>query len=218
MSSSGVRAEEARLYDIAEGYKQRGYKVTVSPPAKQLPKFLSRFKPDIVAEGPRESVVIEVRSPSRQRGTDYWKDLSTVVQKHPGWRLELVLNGPSKRGVSETMDEGLVRKRLDEGQKLAELGMLAASLLITWSAAEAAMRLASKHNEIALPDLSPATVITRLYSDGLIGREEYDFLLESMRMRNTVGHGFDQGRIKRSSLKRLQHISLQLLQSLSTCI
>ena len=211
MSSSGVSTDEARLYDIAEGYKQRGYKVTVSPAAKQLPKFLSRFKPDIVAEGPGESVVVEVKSPNRQRGTDYWKELSTVVQKHSGWRLELVLNGPSKRGVPVTMDEGLVRKRLEEGRRLADQGMLAASLLITWSAAEAAMRLASKHNEIDLPDLRPATVITRLYTDGLVEREEYDFLLECMRVRSTVAHGFEQGRIRSSSLKRLQNISLRLL-------
>ena len=113
------------------------------------------------------------------------------------------------------MDEGLVRKRLEEGQRLAEQSMLAASLLITWSAAEAAMRRASKHNEIELPDLRPATVITRLYTDGLVEREEYDFLLECMRLRNIVAHGFNQGRIKASSLKRLQHISLRLLNGLS---
>ena len=210
MANSGVSAEEARLYDIAEGYKQRGYKVTVSPPAKQLPKFLSKFRPDIVAEGPRESVVVEVRSPERQRGIDYWRELSTVVQKHPGWRIELVVNGASKR-VPETMSEKLVRKRIEEGQKLGEDGLFAASLLIIWSAAEAAMRLASPRNEIELPDLRPTTVISRLYTDGVIEREEYDFLLESLRMRNTVAHGFEHGKVKASSLKRLQHISLRLL-------
>lgn len=210
MASSVVRTEEARLYDIAEEYKKRGYKVTVSPPAKKLPKFLSRFRPDIVATGARESVVVEIPSPSRKRGSDYWTELSTVVQKHPGWRLELVING-SPEQVPKTMDERLVRKRLEEGRVLAEQGMLAAALLITWSAAEAAMRLASKHNEIDLPDLRPATVITRLYTDGVLEREEYDFLLKSMRMRNAGAHGFDQGRIRAGSLKRLQQISLQLL-------
>lgn len=210
MASSVVRTEEARLYDIAEEYKKRGYKVTVSPPAKKLPKFLSRFRPDIVATGARESVVVEVPSPSRKRGSDYWTELSTVVQKHPGWRLELVING-SPEQVPKTMDERLVRKRLEEGRVLAEQGMLAAALLITWSAAEAAMRLASKHNEIDLPDLRTATVITRLYTDGVLEREEYDFLLKSMRMRNAGAHGFDQGRIRAGSLKRLQQISLRLL-------
>ena len=210
MASSVVRTEDARLYDIAEEYRKRGYKVTVSPPAKKLPKFLSRFRPDIVAEGAGESVVVESPSPSRKRGSDYWTELSTAVQKHPGWRLELVINGSPER-VPKTLDERLLRKRLEEGQRLAEQGMLAAALLITWSAAEAAMRFACRHNEIDLPDLRPATVITRLYTDGVIEREEYDFLLKSMRMRNACAHGFEQGRIRASSLKRLQQISLRLL-------
>jgi hypothetical protein len=210
MASSGVRTDEARLRDIAEEYKKLGYKVTVAPPAKQLPKFLSRFRPDLVAEGARESVVVEVQSTSRKRGSDYWTALSDALQKHPGWRLDLILNGSSER-IPKTINERLVRKRLDEGRVLAEQGMLAASLLITWSAAEAAMRLASKRNEVDLPDQQTATVITRLYTDGVIERGEYDFLLESMRMRNTVAHGFEQRRISVGSLRRLQQISLRLL-------
>lgn len=210
MASSGVRTDEVRLHDIAEQYKKRGYKVTVAPPAKKLPKFLSRFRPDLVAEGARESVVVEVQSPSRKRGSDYWNALSDVLQKHPGWRLDLVLNGASER-PPKTIDEQLVMNRIEEGQVLAEQGMLAASLLVTWSAAEAAMRLASKQNEVELPDLRPATVITRLYTDGLLEREEYDFLLKSMRMRDTVAHGFKQGGIRAGSLRRLQKISLRLL-------
>lgn len=211
MASSGVRTDEARLHDIAEEYEKLGYKVTVAPGAKKLPKFLSRFSPDLVAEGARESVVVEVQSTSRKRGDNYWIALSEVLQKHPGWRLDLVLNRSSER-LPKTIDERLVRKRLDEGRSLAEEGMLAASLLITWSAAEAAMRLASKHNEVDLPDLRSATVITRLYTDGVIERAEYDFLLKSMRMRDAASHGFDQGRIRAGSLKRLQQISLRLLE------
>lgn len=210
MSNLGVRTDEARLNDVAKEYEKLGYKVTVAPPAKKLPKFLSRFKPDLVAEGASESVIVEVQSPSRKRGSDYWTALSDALQKHPGWRLDLVLNGSSER-VAKTIDERLVKKRLDEGRTLAEQGMLAASLLITWSATEAAMRLASKRNEIELPDTRSATVITRLYTDGVIEREEYDFLLESMRIRDAVGYGFEQRRIRASFLKRLQAISLRLL-------
>jgi hypothetical protein len=36
-------------------------------------------------------------------------------------------------------------------------------------------------------------------------------LLETLRMRNTVAHGFEHGKVKASSLKSLQHISLRLL-------
>lgn len=212
MTSTNPSSEESRLYDIAEEYKQRGYKVTVSPSPNRLPKFLSKFRPDIVAEGPNESVVVEVKSSNKVRGTDYWRELSSIVQQHPGWRLELVVNDTSKSQKPETINKEIINERLQEGQQLSKQGMLAASLLITWSAVEAAMRLASKKYEIDLPDLRPATVISRLYSDGLLERREYDFLLECMRIRNAVAHGFYEGRIKRNFLTRLQQISLRLVQ------
>jgi REase_AHJR-like protein len=211
MTSANVSSGESRLYDIAEEYKQRGYRVTVSPSPKRLPRFLSKFKPDIVAEGPNESVVIEVKTSDKVRGADYWRELSSVVQQHPGWRLEFVVNDTSKSQKPETINKELIKERLQEGQQLFQQQMLEASLLIIWSAVEAAMRLASKNHEIDLPDLRPATVISRLYSDGLLERNEYDFLLECMRIRNAVAHGFYEGRIKQGFLKRLQQITLRLL-------
>ena len=208
-SSSGIK-DETRL-SVVEKYRQLGYKVTVSPPSKELPRFLSKFRPDIVAEGPDESVVIEVTSSVKERGAAYWKELSRVVKRHPRWRLELIADA-SKRRMRQTMNKDRVRKRLLEGQRLAELGMLAASLLITWSAVEAAMRLAGQENEIDLPDQRPAAVISRLYTDGVLERREYDFLVDVFGVRNAVTHGFDQGAIKRNVLKKLQQIGLRLLE------
>ena len=210
MSSSSVK-DETRLFDVAEKYRQLGYKVTVSPPSKELPRFLSKFRPDIVAEGPDESVVVEVTSPGKERGAAYWKELSRVVQRQPRWRLELIADA-SKRRTRQTMNKELAKTRLLEGQRLGEQGMLAASLLITWSAVEAAMRLAAKENEIDLPDERPAVLISRLYTDGVLERQEYDFLVDAFGVRNAVAHGFDQEKIRRTVLKKLQQIGLRLLE------
>jgi Holliday junction resolvase len=212
MSTSKVSIDERRLYDIAEEYKQRGYAVLVSPSASRLPKFLNKFTPDLVAEGPNESVVVEIKSSRKPRGTEYWKQLSSVLQQHPGWRLELVVNNKSIRQSPETIHEGQIRQRLQEGQQLSEQGMLSAALLVTWSAVEAAMRLASEKHEIELPDFRPSTVISRLYSDGLLERQEYDFLVNCMQVRNLEAHGFIDGRLKPGVVKRLQRIALRLLQ------
>ena len=211
MSSSIVIKDESGLSSVAERYRQLGYKVMVSPPSKKLPRFLSKFRPDIVAEGPDESVVVEVTSSVKERGAAYWKELARVVQRHPKWRLELI-TGAAKRRMRQTMNQELVRERLQEGQRLAEQGMLAASLLITWSAVEAAMRLAAKRNEIDLPDQRPAVLISRLYTDGVLERQEYDFLLDVFRVRNAIAHGFDQERVRRTVLKKLQQIGLHLLE------
>lgn len=210
MSSSSVK-DETRLFNVAEKYRQLGYKVTVSPPSKELPRFLSKFRPDIVAEGPDESVVVEVTSSAKERGAAYWKELSRVVQRHPRWRLELIADA-SRRRMGQTMTKELAKTRLVEGQRLADQGMLAASLLITWSAAEAAMRLAAKENEIDLPDQRPAVVISRLYTDGVLERKEYDFLVDLFGVRNAVAHGFYQEKLRKTVLKKLQQIALRLLE------
>src|SRR5215211_5290741 len=123
MYNGNLFREESCLHDIAEQYKQRGYKVTVSPRATQLPRFLSKFRPDMVAEGVDESVVIEVKSSGKVRGSDYWKELSKVVQQHPGWRLELVFNTPSKSKLPATINQEQILQRLKEGQELVERGM-----------------------------------------------------------------------------------------------
>ena len=194
MSTSSMITNEARRFRMAEKYQQLGYRVKISPPAKDSPKFLSKFKPDIVAEGPNESVVIEVTSSNEERGAAYRKELASVVQKHPKWRIELIANA-LQRSSRKPMNKDLVGKRLEEGQRLAEQGMFAASLLITWSAVEAAVRLTAKQHEIDLPDQRPATHSGSLYLDGVLARREYDILVEAFGVRNAVSHWFDKRRL-----------------------
>ena len=212
MTTSNGSSQESRLYLIAEDYEQRGYKVTVAPPAKRLPKFLSNFSPDIVAKGPNESVVIEVTSPGRLRGAEYWEQLYSAVREHPGWRVDLVVDNRGNQQRAKSISRGEIENRLQEGQRLAEQRMLAASLLITWAAAEAAMRSAGKRHGVEFPDLRPETLITRLYSDGLLDRKDFEFLLDCTRARSAVAHGFLEGRLKLSMLNRLQRLTRRLLQ------
>ena len=74
------------------------------------------------------------------------------------------------------------------------------------------MRLVSEKNEVELPDARTETVISRLYTDGLLDREEYDALMRLIPLRNQVAHGFRKGRLSSASVKRLQAIALRLLQ------
>lgn len=212
MASNSFSTYDKRLYEIADEYRQRGYKVTIAPSAKQLPEFLTGFRPDIVAESSNESVVIELKTLNKTRPTDYWSELSTVVQQHPGWRFELIIGNNTKRQPPETITRNQVKSLLQEGQRLAKEKMFHASLLITWSAAEAAMRLASKDYDVDLPDFRPATIISKLYEDGVLEREDYSFLLDCMKIRNAVAHGFRGETIKPYFIKRLHKIALRLLE------
>jgi hypothetical protein len=212
MSTNNLAELDERVYKVAEEYKQRGYKVIIEPSPKQLPEFLTTFRPDLIAESSNESVIIELKSSSKARPEDYWSKLANTIQQHPGWRFELIVNDTEKRNRPETITPDKIKKFLEEGQRLAKEKRLTASLLLTWSATEAAMRLASKNHEVDLPDFRPATVISRLYTDGVLERDEYNFLLDCMRIRSAIAHGFSGEEVKSSFIKRLYQITLRLLE------
>jgi uncharacterized protein YutE (UPF0331/DUF86 family) len=213
MTTRGLPAADRRLYEIADEYKLRGYKVTISPSPRQLPEFLRHYEPDLIAEGPDDSVVVEFKSRRKASEAGRWAELARMIQQHPGWRLDLVLGGERQQERPVTIDRTEIERRLKDATRLASENRGDAALLLTWSAAEAAMRLASREQEVDLPDYRPATVITRLYSDGIIDREDYDLLMQTMRLRNAVAHGFRHEAIDEKSVEQLRQIARRLLRA-----
>jgi REase_AHJR-like len=179
-----------RLREIAAEYERRGYRVHIEPSPSQLPAFLRSYRPDLVAEGPDESVVVEVKVPGRSAPGDVWAALAAAVRDQPGWRLELMVERSSFGEDLEPLNRQEILARLREGQALLEHGSADAALLITWAGAEAALRLLFEAEDVEAPDWRPGTLIARLYSDGVLDREAYDVLVRGMNLRNAIAHGF----------------------------
>lgn len=125
----------------------------------------------------------------------------------PGWHLQLVTNGASME-ESITVEE--TKQTLEQGQDLAEKDALVPALLIGWSGAEAAMRAALTFNHVNVPDYSPSTLISQLYTEGLLDDDAYQVLRESVRKRNAVAHGFRQ-EVSRGDVDRLLAVARDLL-------
>src|SRR5579864_5686091 len=89
--------EQERVCEIADEYKRRGYTVIIEPSEVQLPDFLRGYSPDIIAQGPSESVVVEIKSPDKTRPADYWSELAKTVRQHPGWRFEWIIDNRNAR-------------------------------------------------------------------------------------------------------------------------
>jgi hypothetical protein len=187
--------------------------VITAPSSKQLPEFLKAHQPDIIAENSDESVVIEIKSREKASEEKDWGELARVIQQHPGWRLQLVMGADQDRASREVIARPEIEARLREGLQLANAGSLDAGLLITWSATEAAMRRVCKKQKVDLPDYRPATLVTRLYTDGLIEREEYDLLMRDMHLRDAVAHGLRQGGVDAEAIEQLRQLTLRLLRS-----
>jgi hypothetical protein len=68
---------------------------------------------------------------------------------------------------------------------------MVAALLLLWSGTEGALRRLAMHENVELESLAPAYVLKRLYTLGLLGRDQYRTLSETVRLRNQAAHGFD---------------------------
>lgn len=185
--------EENRIADIAREYRRKGYTVKVCPSRDDLPNFLSDYQPDIIAEGEKESVVIEVKSRHHLSENDRIYRIARVVEAQPGWRFELVMTNP--KGTTLISSEsrlptlGELSTRLTKAKRLAGRGDLEAAISMAWSAAEGLLRLIGKDENIVL-DREPSSYVTKkLYSLGLIDASSYQELSNVYKVRNSIIHG-----------------------------
>lgn len=185
--------EENRIADIANEYRRKGYKVTINPPQSSLPSFLSNYRPDIIAEGERESVVVEVTSRQSLSNDDRIYRMAKIVGRQLGWRFDLVMTNPkgstliSSESRLPNIEE--LSKRLTKAKKLVSHGDLEAAISIAWSAAEGLLRLIGKDEHIDLDKQSSSYVTKKLYSLGLIDDSSYRELSDFYKVRNSISHG-----------------------------
>jgi hypothetical protein len=188
-TQSGAR----RLREVAEEYRGRGYEVLVEPKPKQLPRALARFHPDLVARKGDEVVVVEVKSRSELRQDPRLGELASAVRAHPGWRFELIIANPEHDGLlpegAQAWEERDVLERLDEARSLLNAGHLEAALMLAWSAAEAALRILAKTDEIAPSRQDAAYLLKQLAFSAALTREQFQFLQNMSELRNAVAHG-----------------------------
>lgn len=195
MRETVTASEKRKLNQIAREYEQMGYTVVLRPQPSDLPPFLSQFQPDLVAFSDSENVVIEVRSrESLGDRRENIKDLAEAIDRHGGWRFELVVMNP-RSGAREIDSElelsmqeihmriGIARELLSDGQP--ELAALAA-----WSATEAMLRKIASANQIIRPQQQPAALLKQVYVAGLLDTEDYDVLKRAMQERDLVAHGY----------------------------
>lgn len=154
------KLESRRLREVAREYEGQGYRVVLHPEPADLPDFLGSFEPDMIAEGPEGSIVVEVRSHPSLPGSDELKTLTEAVEGKPGWQVELIVTNPTRerpsREDADILTPGEVRDRLDASKMLLDRGLVNLALVAAWSAAEGAMRLAAGRHEIELEESSPS--------------------------------------------------------------
>jgi hypothetical protein len=187
--STVYERKRERLRSVASEYESQGYEVKLQPPPDDLPEFLTGFELDLIATGKGETVIVEVKTRNDLKNEQSVSALENALRNRPGWRFELIIDGPATER-RETLPATQIRASLDEADELQQHGHLSAALLLLWSATEGALRLLATRENIELESLAPGYVLKRLYTLGLLGREQYQILDEIMRLRNQAAHGF----------------------------
>ena len=185
--------EKQRARALAEEYRSKGYQVIESPSQDQLPDFLSSYRPDLLVQKGHEDVVVEVKSRASLAKNPRIRDLARLLQTKPRWNFELVvvseketLNTPE--GIQPFEREDILQE-IQAAEKLFLSGAAAAALLLSWPALEATVRLMTAAEGI-VPQLNPSALLEQAVSNGVISRGDYNFLMDTLKYRNALAHGF----------------------------
>lgn len=193
MPSTISESDRQRLADIvseiASEYEGQGYEVKLQPTPADLPDFLKDFRPDLIATGKNETVVVEVKTRDGLRNAHSVAALESALRDRPGWRFELIIEGSVAEGP-EGFGADQIRASLDEADELQKHNHFAAALLLLWSGTEGALRQLAKRENVELESLASGYVLNRLYTVGLLARDQYQVLHKTMQLRDQAAHGF----------------------------
>jgi len=213
-SRSITERERQLLASVASDYEARGYQVKLLPCADELPEFLASFEPDLIATGKNESVVVEVKARRELENLQPVAALEAAIRNQLGWRFELVIDGLD-RDQERLFGVPQIATSIEEANQLQQSGYVVAALLLLWSAAEGILRLLATRENVELESAAPGYITTRLYTLGLLGREQYRILDEALHLRNQAAHGF-QTSVTQQDLTNVTIIARQLLSELES--
>lgn len=200
-----------RITELADEYRARGYSVAIEPRLDDLPSFIKPYRPDLIARGQNENVVIEVKS--RKGTSGEVVDLAERIKGQPGWRFEVVFVEPSETSTSEdllSVDE--LQRNLLEAERLREAGLLAPAFLVAWAATEGALRHAVRRQGIS-DEQFPLRLLRQVTSLGVITQSDLRFLERCMEIRNRVAHGFQPEPLDSQLLSQLASLAQRLLEA-----
>jgi REase_AHJR-like protein len=204
-----------RAHNIAEEYRNKGYEVIEEPSPKQLPKFLSGYRPDLLVRKGDEAIVTVVKSRSSLAKDSRIQQLAQLLQPMPHWNFELVVVGEGEEINTPEGARPFERDDILRGvktvEKLMALGFSEPALLLAWSALEGTVRLLTEEEGIALDRFSALHILKQAVINGVISRDDYNLLMHVLKYRNALMHGFKPVDFDPNLVKDLLNTTKRLL-------
>jgi REase_AHJR-like len=187
-------AEALAIARIAAEYEARGYVVLKRPTGANLPPFLASYSPDLIARGPTESVVIDVRTAQHGSVADKLSDVARDISSMPGWRLEVVAVPGDYDGIVPSAATLLSRDEIAliriDAATLYDRGATLGAFFLYWSVVEAILRRLATANSLPLERLPTSRLLGELSSQGVISRSSHENARNLLAIRNRLSHGY----------------------------
>lgn len=183
--------EKRHADNIAEEYIAEGYEVY----REASLDFFPGFHADMLVKRGDETKVVEVKSRTSLAKNPAIGELARILHSKPGWSFELILISEQEKldAPEDIRSFGIddVIQRIEEAERLLELGSVEAALILAWSASEATVRMLIEEEGITIRRVTnQAYTLGHAVSEGVISREDYDYLTDVMKHRNATVHGF----------------------------
>jgi hypothetical protein len=195
MNGSTQDIYRRKIQELANDYEMRGYNVLIEPATTELPAFLANFHPDIVAYGPEDSIVVEVKVGTSTSAAERYRELAETIQQRPGWRFSLVVVDPRSDDVAPSTQQLLDREKivvcLKEARELTKRGVKEAAFVLLWMSLEALLRHIAYREALPLERLPSSALLKELFSLGLLSRHGLNVALQAFSVRNALVHGFE---------------------------
>lgn len=208
-----AKAGERKLKEITKKYISEGFHTVESG----LPSFISRFQPDLVLKKGDEFLIVEVKTRENLKHSKNLTKLAEEVNRHNGWRLELVVINPEKDSSKfesvpfyDQVDFDELESRLLESKSLFHSKFDIAALLLVWSVIEGTLLIRTSFKGRNLEKVG--TLLKDAAVLGIISEGTYAFLKSIGEERNRLVHGLQKSRkITKKEVDRLLSICSSLL-------
>ena len=208
--------EKRRANEVAQNYLDQGYEVTREVELD----FFPGYRVDMLIKKGDETKVVEVKTRTSVARNPAISELADILYDKTDWSLVMYWLGEPE--VIYPPDDARpfgredVFGRIENAERLLELGFSEGAFLLAWSAAEATVRLLIEAEGVCTIKrmTNSSYTLGTAVTEGVLRREDYDYLFKMMRHRNAVVHGFNSSDFDKALVTDLIETTRSLLQEL----
>lgn len=199
--------EDAILEGLRQKYESIGYQFFAHPVAEMVPPFLGSYVPDAIAIGPKDKLIIEVKSRAHREQDRALNDIAKKVGEFPEWKFLVFFDSEASQEDAGVVTEVQLRDQINRVRTLMNTEDQDLAFIVAWATLEAALRLLRVRQARSTPRYtSPNQLVETLATEGLVDTNIARRLRDLVKQRNAIVHGEPTSEVERVNVFLLMQI------------